>query len=202
MIIHRTAPCFRTLAIVIAAAVFSTSFYATALGQPAVCAGRVAPVRSFSQADIDRMVGPGRKLLVLHLGPTDSMLVISDENPNLDKDTMSMEIDIDPVRMSSGGWAKEIRVQNVCGSKKVGAIKAELATGPFIGVACLPLTVANNFRSDCTRTEKITISQKEVDEIVFIKPGVAGVWIDILILDKTFWRMFAGREVRFIWTED
>ena len=172
-----------------------------------VCGTASGPaVIAFSPATIAVAQNPGRQLIGLQATPDgrNALLIIVDDAPGLPYSSVDVELDIDPQFVA---WNKALEFWTACGGSRINWIEAWSLGGFGVGVACLPVVAANNFRSDCTLPGKTRIFRNSpwgrgITEFWFRKRGWWGVLDNAFVIDSSFWNAFGGRSVRFIWRFD
>jgi hypothetical protein len=136
----------------------------------------------------------GRQLIAYYLKDGhDVLLIVVDDAPGLVATSMIVSVDIDPV----GGVtdSKIINAYHFCHiGPPVASVQVTMGGGINVGVACAPLTAANNFTSGCTvPSPPMTLSQATTGEL-WLSNGS-----EIEGIDASVWAAFGGRKVRFIW---
>lgn len=178
-----------------------------AQGSPICGNGGGPSVITFSPAQIAVAQKPGRQLIGIKLTPggPDALLAIVDDDPGLAFTSVDVELDIDPANVTS---SKSLEFWSACRSTRRDIIQASMLGGFNVGVACLPVVAATNFRSGCTMPGKTRIFRNSpwgqgITEFWFRKPGFLGWWWnDAGLIDASFWMAFGGRSVRFVWRFD
>lgn len=168
---------------------------------PQVC-GRVAgpPLITLNASVISASRLPGQRRIPYQMSNgQDQLLIIVDDAPGLQPHEMRLELDLDSPRVTN---TKAIEAWSFCQRSLAGRVEASLMGGIDPGVACNPLTEANNYRSGCTSTQSILLNMNTTRELWLRKHNIVGIWYDAEGIDSSIWQAFGGRSVRFIWRTD
>jgi predicted small lipoprotein YifL len=168
-----------------------------------ICGNAAGTVFVLTPAQIAVAQRPGRQLIGLISG-TNGLLILVDDAPGLPYSSVDVELDLDP---TFGASHKTLEFWSACRGSLVNQIDAFPLGGFGVGVACLPVVPATNFRSDCTLPGKTRIFRNSpwgrgITEFWFRKPNWFGAMYDAFVIDASFWSAFGGRSVRFIWRFD
>ncbi len=171
-----------------------------------ICGTASGVVIALSPAVIAVAQRPGRQLIGLQATPDghNALSIVVDDAPGLPYSSVDVELDIDP---TFGVSNKSLEFWTACRGSLVNWIEAWPLGGFGVGVACLPVTANNNFRSGCTQSGKTRIFRNSpwgrgITEFWFRKPGWWGAMNDAFVIESSFWNAFGGRSVRFIWRFD
>ena len=176
------------------------SFVVAASGNPRVCAGSGgAPVITLDPNSLTAGQLPGRRQIAYRLQNGDGVTILVDDAPGLPRTSMLVEVDFDAFK--GVGRSKMIEAWASC--PQPGSPVSFVTSGILGGVACAPLTPANNFRSGCTNPDPpMLINQATTSELWLRKQGSLGNWDHIEGIDQSIWPVFGGRRLRFIWFFD
>lgn len=158
-----------------------------------------APVITLPPSTITNAQQAGRRVIGYLLQNGNAIRIHVDDAPGLRKDQMRLELDIDPDGVK---WSKAVAASTFCHRSQTGIVEASSKGGFGVGVVCSPLTAANDFRSGCTNTQTILLSESTTSELWLRGSGFFGNWSDAEAIDSSFWDAFGGRSVRFIWLTD